>query len=207
MSKNWKKINSKIAIDVALLPDRTMTEQAVAISQRQAETGGDKILLDPKTCLPHISLAMGVIDSDDIEPISDKLKEIAAGFTCLDLSADRYNQYTSPKGNILSEFTVARTEELYRLHTAVVTGMKDYLESEATVDMLYSPPPVEDITLGWIKSYLKNSSLENFKPHITLGFGQIENVNTPIAFNSNTLALCHLGNYCTCRKILHKIQF
>ncbi len=39
-----------------------------------------------------------------------------------------------------------------------------------------------------------------------IGIGEVENeicgIEFPIQFTASKLALCHLGNYCTCRKIL-----
>ncbi len=40
-------------------------------------------------------------------------------------------------------------------------------------------------------------------PHITLGYGQAKPpFSFPVAFAAARLALCHLGNHCTCRKVL-----
>jgi hypothetical protein len=72
--------------------------------------------------------------------------------------------------------------------------------------MVYSPPAVNELTLFWINGYFKNSSFENFKPHITTGFGKIDSVVLPIYFNASKLAICHLGNFCTCRKILAFVE-
>jgi len=63
----------------------------------------------------------------------------------------------------------------------------------------------EDVSTYWIKNYPKESSFENFFPHITIGIGEVEGeisgIKFPIKFNASKLALCHLGNYCTFRKI------
>lgn len=198
---------SKIAIDVVLLPNEKMTNKAVEISTKQSEKSNDKILLNGENCLPHISLAMGVINEIDIEKISRVLNEITEQFTLFKLTADNYRSPMTPAGNIISEFTVEKTNDLYNLHALIMEKLKKFLTYDASVEMVFSPPKVEEITLHWIKKYLQNSSFEKYKPHITLGYGQIENVITPIAFTSSTLALCHLGNYCTCRKILYSTQF
>ena len=58
----------------------------------------------------------------------------------------------------------------------------------------------------WIRNYSKESSLDKFSPHITIGIGEVESETRglayPIKFNTSKLALCHLGNYCTCRKVI-----
>jgi hypothetical protein len=58
-------------------------------------------------------------------------------------------------------------------------------------------------TLEWIRTYPQKSSYENFRPHITLGYGQVPpGLSFPIPFTAARLALCHLGNHCTCREML-----
>jgi hypothetical protein len=76
--------------------------------------------------------------------------------------------------------------------------------------MVLSPPMASESTLAWIKNYPEKSSFEKFFPHITIGYGEINDYSfgfpqggvPPIEFAVSKLALCHLGNHCTCRKIL-----
>jgi hypothetical protein len=68
--------------------------------------------------------------------------------------------------------------------------------------MIYGDQEVAESTLLWIKNYREKVSFENFFPHITIGYGQIESRVPQIIFAPSELALCHLGNHCTCRKVL-----
>jgi hypothetical protein len=198
---------SKIAIDVVLLPDEPMTHHAIDVSERQSTLFNDTIVLHPKNCLPHISLAMGAIEESDTPKVSTILEKIASHFHTFTLRADSYQSNTIPSNEIVSEFTVEKTAELQSLHEMVMNELKPFLSYDITIDMVFSPPTVEEITLYWIKNYAEKSSFEQFRPHITLGLGELDDVKTPIAFTSSTLALCHLGNYCTCRKLLFSAQF
>lgn len=193
---------AKIAIDVVLLPDESMTDYAVEVSQRQSKQFNDKIVLHKQKCLPHISLAMGAIEESDLPEINKILQEIAFHFKIFKLTADSYHGSKIPSGDIVSEFTVEKTSEIQSLHEMVMTKFRQFLSYDITIDMVFSPPTVEEITLYWIKNYADKSSFENFRSHITVGFGELNDVNAPIAFTASTLALCHLGNYCTCRKVL-----
>ena len=49
---------SKIAIDIVLIPPRTIMDKAIEINNQFVD---DPIKLNRKNCLPHISLCMGVI--------------------------------------------------------------------------------------------------------------------------------------------------
>jgi len=44
-------------------------------------------------------------------------------------------------------------------------------------------------------------------PHISVGYGEITGLPSPIEFRATQLALCHLGNHCTCRKVLASAEF
>jgi hypothetical protein len=84
--------------------------------------------------------------------------------------------------------------------------MKPYFSYNVTAEMVLSPPIAGESTLLWIKNYPEKSAFENFFPHITIGYGQINNLSFAAEFTASKLALCHLGNHCTCRKILAAIQ-
>jgi hypothetical protein len=57
----------------------------------------------------------------------------------------------------------------------------------------------------YIQNFTQNSSYKNFNPHITIGDGIFERkLKLQIKFTASRLALCHLGNYCTCREILYE---
>ncbi|MCK4554854.1 hypothetical protein KAU19_07940 [Candidatus Parcubacteria bacterium] len=197
---------SKIAIDVVLLPNEEMTDKAIEVSKKQSEKYNDKILLNQENCLPHVSLAMGVINKNDIKKVSRILDEIVSQFTCFKLNVDSYRSPIIPSGDIVSEFSVEKTNDLQNLHVMIMDKLKQYLIYDVSIDMVYSPPKVEELTLHWIKGYSQNSSYDKFRPHITLGFGKEKNIITPIAFTASVLALCYLGNYCTCRKVLYSIK-
>jgi len=80
--------------------------------------------------------------------------------------------------------------------------MKPYFSYDVTADMLLSDGTVGESTLQWIKNYPAESGYENFFPHITLGYGEIRLESLPARFNVSKIALCRLGNHCTCRKVL-----
>jgi hypothetical protein len=192
----------KIAIDVVLLPDSSMTGQAVDISRRLSKKSNGKILLNKETCLPHISLAMGVIDRDDTPHVSGILRDLSARFTVFNLLAESFRAEKIPSGETVSMFVIEKSPALQSLHETVMDDLAKFLSYDVSTSMLFSPPPVEEISLYWIKSYATKSSFNNFNPHITLGFGELPDIRTPIAFTASHLALCHLGNYCTCRRTL-----
>jgi len=209
---------AKIAVDAVLLPSDEMMDKAIEANKELLKQrigfpqGGvpDKIVLDRKNCLPHISLAMGCIDEKDIAVIEKILQTIAKQHSLGQLSVIAVRVGTNSVGEKVSVFKVERTKTLQLLHKEVMRRLAPYFSYDVTADMVLSPPEASESTLLWIKNYPEKSSFENFSPHITIGYGELNDFSfgsrevgaLPIKFTASRLALCHLGNHCTCRKIL-----
>jgi len=196
----------KKAVDVVLLPDDAMTDRAIEANAKLVERFGRKIVLNKENCLPHISLTMGCVDEGDIASVGQVLKTIAEKTTLSELRVVGIRTTTNSVGEEVSVFEVERTKELQSLHEEVMGQLGPYLSYEVTRDMLYSPGEIGESTLLWIKNYRDKSSFTNFFPHITIGYGQIDNGPFPIRFGASQLALCHLGNHCTCRRIFASFE-
>lgn len=190
---------SRLAIDVVLLPSDEMMDKAIEVNKGWQERQKQKIILGKDISLPHISLLMGVCNSEQL-PLFDKvLGEIAKNFKPFNLVAKGLHV-----GKYSCEFVVANTPELQKLHEELLKELRPCLSYDATAVDFFNPAGAEILepTPRWVNDYFKKSSLENFNPHITLGQGQLEIKDFPIRFTSDNLALCHLGNYCTCGKVL-----
>jgi hypothetical protein len=80
--------------------------------------------------------------------------------------------------------------------------LRRFLSYEVEASMFYNPSEVEDVTCTWVKDYgNKHDNPASFHPHMTVGFGETDRFALPMDFTSSTMALCQLGNYCTCRKV------
>ena len=204
---------AEIAVDAVLLPSEEMADKAIEANRqllKQCAGVPDKIVLDKENCLPHISLAMGCIDEKDIADIEKVLQTIAKQYSLEQLSVTGIHVGTSSAGEKVSVFRIERTKTLQLLHEEIMRRLAPYFSYDVTADMIFSPPEAGESTLLWIKNYPEKSSFEKFFPHITIGYGEIcdlpfgsrEAGCLPMKFTASKLALCHLGNHCTCRKIL-----
>jgi hypothetical protein len=98
---------------------------------------------------------------------------------------------------------VKNTDELQKLHETIMKRLWSYLSYDVEISMLFNPPEVEEVTLYWIRNYAeKYNDPSTFQPHITVGFGETDAFQLPVDFTASTIAVCQLGNYCTCRKII-----
>jgi 2'-5' RNA ligase len=197
---------AKIAIDVVLLPSEAMTNQAIEANKKLLKQYPDRIILDKEHCLPHISLAMGCMDERHITDIEKILKEIAEKYNPGLLSIVSINIGTNSLGEKVSSFEVKKTKRLLSLHEEVMRRMTPYFSYDVSAEMVLSPPKASESTLLWIKNYPEKSAFENFFPHITIGYGQMDDFSFTAEFTASKLALCHLGNHCTCRKVLAAVE-
>ena len=198
---------AKIAVDVALLPSEGMTNQAIKANKELLRQYPDRIILHKESCLPHISLAMGCINEYDIPDIEKILQTIAEKYHPGQLSVLGINIGTNSLGEKVSSFEVKKTERLLFLHEEIMRIMMPYFSHDVTAEMVLSPPIAGESTLLWIKNYPENSAFDNFFPHITVGYGQVDDFSFTTEFTAPKLALCHMGNHCTCRKVLAAAEF
>ncbi len=192
----------RIAIDVVLLPDEPMTERAIEVNRRLVGDRREEIVLDRETHLPHISLAMGCVDENDIGTIGEFLRGLSQEAGVSRLSIVGILTSTNTRGEKTSLLDVRKTDELQALHERVMKETKPFFSHDVT-DAMIRDNVVAPTTLEWIRDYPQKASFERFRPHITIGYGEVEpGLSFPIEFRVTRLALCHLGNHCTCRKIL-----
>jgi hypothetical protein len=193
---------SRIAVDVVLLPPDEIMDRAIHANAKLAEQSGDKIVLNKEDCLPHISLAMGCIDESDIPSIEWILKSIADTSPLGDLTVTGFRASTNAKGEKVSVLEIGKSKELQALHEKVMEKLLPYFSPDVTDDMIYGDEDVAETTLRWIQNYPEKASFANFFPHITIGYGQTDAPMSAVAFKASKLALCHLGNHCTCRRVV-----
>jgi len=193
---------AKIAVDIVLLPSERVTNQAIEANKGLLKQYADRIILDKENCLPHISLAMGCMDEQDVPDIEKILQTIAEKYRPGQLSVIGMNIGTNSLGEKVSAFEVKKTERLLWLHEEVMRRMTPYFSYDVTAEMVLNPPMPGESTLLWIKNYPEKSAFENFLPHITIGYGQVDDFSFTAEFTASKLALFHLGNHCTCRKVL-----
>lgn len=193
---------TQIAIDVVLLPSQKLMDEAIEANKELIKQHPNKIILNKENCLPHISLAMGCINPKNIDEVQKILREIADKYHNEPLNVTGVHIETNSAGEKVSVLKIEKTRTLQSLHEQIMQKPAVFFSNKVTADMLLSDKPIGESTLLWIKNYSEKSSYANFFPHITLGYGELINEFPRTEFFASKLALCHLGNHCTCRKVL-----
>ncbi len=197
----------RIAVDVVLLPDQAMSNRAIEVNALLVREHGRRIVLGPGDGLPHISLAMGCIDPGQVEPIGTVLRETAQAHPLGELVVTGIVTTLNAKGHQISSFVLAQTSALQSLHEDVTRRTQPYFSYDPAAGMIYGDGPVAESTLAWIRTFREKSSFAAYFPHLTLGYGPVEQPMTfPMRMTARCLALCHLGNHCTCRRLLTQVE-
>ncbi len=197
---------NRIAIDVVLLPEPRIARLAVEANRQLVGSDRDEIVLDEATCLPHISLAMGGIGIEQVDAITETLAMAANDRPTGDLTLTGVVTVLNARNEPNSMFAVAKTVALQRLHERIMEAIKPYVSRDVTTQMIYGDEDVAPSTLAWIRDYRQKAAFGAFFPHITIGYGVVPEAMTfPISFVAPKLALCHLGNHCTCRRVLASV--
>lgn len=184
-----------------MLPPDFVMDVAIEWNQMLLKTGPEIIVLDKKQRLPHVSLAMGCLQADKLKQANAILQSIATGYPVMELHVPQIRTAVTASGTAVS-FDIELSHKLAELHESIVRSFGPLLTQDAIDEDINDLPPIETSSLEWINNYIPHHCYDRFWPHITLGFGEPSRKLQPFTFEASRLAICHLGNHCTCTKIL-----
>lgn len=192
----------RFAIDIVLLPPEPVMNIILEWNKNLIRNDARNLMLNKHDILPHISLVMGCLSSDKLATAQKILQSILKNHNMLELQAPAVRTLGAPDHRIVATLDIALNAALIKLHESIVNAFRPLLTQDASELNLFDSPPIDHSTLEWINDFIPHHCFENFWPHITLGFGAPTTAFKPFAFQVTRIAICHLGNHCTCRKIL-----
>lgn len=194
---------NKLAVDIVLLPSEEIMEAAYRFNQELLRRTKGKIVLDQNYSLPHLSLPMGALKEEDLPAAAHFLEEIAACFPSIPLIFTGIDAGPIATGETVAAWKVDPTAVLQSLHETVFNRLSPLLARDATAEDFIGFPDVVTASVDWVNRYPEAAAIERFSPHITLGIGALApGAAFPPRGTAPRLAICRLGNYCTCREIL-----
>jgi len=194
---------AKIAVDIALILPEEIMDLVIKLNERFEGFS----IFNKKNNLPHITLAMGVINESDIKKVNGKLKDICLKFNPLNLEITEVYHIIKPNDKKSFSFRIKMGDELKNLHTIIMKELLPIFTYDVSEDMFNQDDKVSPISMQWVENYGKNhKDPENYNPHISLHCNKYVVFNdVPIKFKASKVALCHLGSHCTCRRILGQV--
>lgn len=194
--------SAHVAIDIALLLPTGLRQTLTALN-RTLRPPPNGFSFD-STHLPHLTVVQQFAQRSDLEAITEIAGEILAQQTPLQLVTTDVS-----RAHVSSTLGIGVTPELQLLHRRLMEGLEPFGPSDDRASVENGPdafwndgetPRRADIE--WVAQFREQSAFERFDPHVTIGTGALTAQVDPIPFVVTEVALCHLGRFCTCRRIL-----
>lgn len=190
-----RKMVKIVALDVAILPPPDVMSSAIAWSAALPAEGSQGLRLDAEH-LPHITLTQQFVRHEELDVVFSHIEDVLENQAPLRIRITGGGQ----SGHTLW-LTAERTPELLALHQQLMDALRGLERPHGGKHAFYDEAGrVGDVL--WVSSFRLESSFGAFTPHITLGHGARAPDVEPFAFDATTIVACHLGRFCTCRKVL-----
>ena len=105
------------------------------------------------------------------------------------------------KGSNSVWMSIQRSPALVHLHERLLHAMEPF-ELQRGDASAFLNGDARDRDVRWVTAFRRESSFARFTPHITLGHASEPPHVESMDFVATTIAVCHLGRFCTCRRII-----
>lgn len=185
----------RVAIDIAILPPPDVARRAVELSAALPATESQGLRLGDDH-LPHITLMQQFVPTEMLESFIAQIDRALRGQEPL-----RLRITGGGTGSHSVWMAVERTPTLVGLHERLLhaTGAFDAHDGDASA---FLDGDARERDVRWVREFRRESSVDRFTPHITLGHASEPPVVEPMDFVATTVAVCNLGRFCTCRRII-----
>ncbi|MDH7599978.1 MAG: 2'-5' RNA ligase family protein [Sedimentisphaerales bacterium] len=197
----------QIAVDIVLLPPREVMDLVIEQNRDLVAGRHREIVLTHDGALPHISLVMGCMETDTLPELVSIMNDLVKDHPPGGLTAIGIAIISNQVGKKVSSLLIHKTDPLQRLHEVLLIATGPLLGYQPRPEMFYGGAPVTQSTLDWVRLFREQSSLHRFWPHITIGYGVARPIDRPVSFHPQALAVCQLGNHCTCQRVLAEVRF
>ena len=184
-----------LAHDIAILLPPDVADAAVALSASIPEAESDGMRLGPEQ-LPHITLLQQFVMPDEVDAALGRADRVLRAQPPLPLRVTG-----GGRGAHSVWMTVENTPSLTGLHERLMDTLRGFERAGGTAAAFVDGVArVRDVL--WVTNYRTQSSFGAFAPHITLGHAKRSPDVEAFDFTATTIAACHLGCFCTCRRVL-----
>lgn len=186
-----------LALDVAILPPRVVVNRAIELSAALPAADSQGLRLDDER-VPHITLTQQFVEVQEIDDVLAKVSATIRNYDTLHLNV------TGPgRGRSSVWMSIAPAPELVELHRELMDALRPFERREGTT-AAFAEGDARPGDITWVAGFRRTSSYAAFSPHITLGHSSTLPAVEPLAFDASTIAACHLGRFCTCRRVLQR---
>jgi 2'-5' RNA ligase len=204
--------NPVTAIDIALEPDATMVQHAMAANARLLKSFPKGFALD-ETHHPHVSMLQQFVRTDDLDKVFAAANAVLAKEkpTTWTLKAFKYYYIPAPPFGVAG-IVAEPTEDLHRLQDALIKAVDPYTVKTGTPAAFFSEDGGRDIQgalISYVENFVRDAAGKRFNPHVTIGVGTEKYLNEMLAepfpsfaFSPAGASVYQLGSFGTARKEL-----
>ena len=190
-------LSPRIALDVAILLPPHISARATELSAALPKGESQGLCLGDDY-LPHITLTQQFVRTEDLEAALGHAHAVLIGREALHVAVSG-----GGRGRSSVWMTIEPTPSLLDLHAALMDALLPFeLPQASSAAFIDSEARAQDIT--WVANYRRESSFGAFAPHVTLGHAANPPAVEPLTFTATTVAACHLGKFCSCRRVLRR---
>ena len=190
-------MSTLLALDVAILPPADVSRRAIELSVALPASESLGLRLGDEM-LPHITLTQQFIEVADLAVALDRIASVLADATPLHLTVTG-----AGRGQSAVWMAIERTPPLFELHRTLMDVLGPFERQDGTA-AAFVGADARAGDLVWVADFRRASSYASFRPHITLGHSETQPTVEPLSFVATTIAACHLGRFCTCRRVLRR---
>ena len=186
-----------LAVDVAvLLPDPLL--QPLLRLNAALLPPPDGFRFDD-THLPHVTLVQQFVAAAQLPAVIEAIAAALRGVAPLGLLPAGLSH-----GRTASTLRLEPTGPLTRLHADLMDRLRQFESGRGDAAAFCSTgkETPRDADVDWVLHFRANAAYDRFDPHITVGVGTLQELNPLPAAAGARVALCQLGRFCTCRRVL-----
>lgn len=186
-----------VALDVALLLPPAVAARAIELSAMLPEKEPTGLRLGGDV-LPHVTLTQQFVPADDLDVVLDRVASTLVGVGPLHLTVPGPG-----RGRSSVWMAIAPTPALNELHHRLMDALHPFERHDGTT-AAFLGGDARRRDVEWVASFRRVSSHAAFTPHVTLGHARALPDVEPLTFDATIVAACHLGKFCTCRRVLRQ---
>jgi hypothetical protein len=200
------------AIDIALEPDSTMIDHAMADNARLLKSFPKGFTLDA-THHPHVSMLQQFVRTDDLDKVYAAAQAVFDKEKPKTWKLKAFKYYYIPASPIgVAGIVIEPTEDLHRLQDELIKVVEPYAVKTGTPAAFFSDEGGRDIQgqlISYVENFVTDAAGKRFNPHVTIGVGTEEYLNKMLAepfpsftFSPAGASVYQLGAFGTARKEL-----
>jgi hypothetical protein len=204
------------AIDILLEPDATLIERAQAANALLLKNFPKGFALGNEH-QPHVTVLQRHVHTDDLDEAFSAAAEVFATEKVTDWKLTAFSYYYIPQKPIgLGGIVAKPTPDLLRLQKNLIDAVAPFTAPAATSAAYVTTPQDPDIlpaVIDYVAAFVPEHSGEHYSPHVTIGIGTIDYLDTLLAapfptftFSFVGASVYHLGNYGTAMTKLHGFE-